>query len=89
MRLAIMLVVVFVAGCAAGEYGYVRDSGGEGVVLPSPIGSYRQGQTIYSEDECIGAVVNGVCYGTIMPKPRYHETCYGVMQFGRCIGSQF
>lgn len=89
MRFISMLITMFVAGCVAGDYGHLRHPREEGVVLSSPIGSYRQGQTIYNEDECIGAVVNGVCYGTIMPEPRYHETCYGQMLAGRCIGAQF
>ena len=47
------------------------------------------GQKVYSADECIGAVVNSVCHGTILPKGGYHKTCYGEMLFGRCTGPMF
>ena len=49
----------------------------------------QQGQTVYSQDECIGAVVMGQCHGSILPKAGYHQTCYGSMLNGQCIGPQF
>lgn len=45
--------------------------------------------TIYSPSQCIGAVVNGVCHGTIMPDAAYHPTCYGEMVNGICTGPMF
>jgi hypothetical protein len=36
------------------------------------------GQTVYSQRECIGAVVMGQCHGSILPDySRPHPTCYG------------
>lgn len=49
----------------------------------------EQDNTIYSPDECIGPVIMGECYGTILPKPGYHEKCYGSWLNGQCIGPQF
>jgi hypothetical protein len=45
--------------------------------------------TVYSPDECIGAIVNGVCHGSILPKSAYHRTCYGEMLNGQCTGPMF
>jgi hypothetical protein len=47
------------------------------------------GQTVYSSDDCIGAVVNGVCYGTIAPGAPSLGTCYGEMTGGVCAGAMF
>jgi len=47
------------------------------------------GQPVYSADECIGAIVNGVCHGTILPKSAYHPTCHGTMLNGQCTGPMF
>jgi hypothetical protein len=48
------------------------------------------GQTVYSSHECIGAVVNGQCYGSILPDYSHpHPTCYGQMINGICTGPMF
>lgn len=47
------------------------------------------GDVVYHESECVGAVVNGICHGSVMPEPRYHERCYGPMLAGECVGAQF
>jgi hypothetical protein len=48
------------------------------------------GQSVYSRQECIGAVVNGQCYGSILPDySRPHATCYGHMLNGICTGPMF
>jgi hypothetical protein len=48
------------------------------------------GQTVYSPSECIGAVVMGVCHGSILPDySRPHPTCYGQMLNGVCTGPMF
>jgi hypothetical protein len=48
------------------------------------------GLTVYSPNECIGAVVNGQCYGSILPDySRPHPTCYGQMLNGMCTGPMF
>lgn len=44
---------------------------------------------VYSADECIGAVVNEVCHGSIIPKSGYHKTCHGTMINGQCTGPMF
>ncbi len=46
-------------------------------------------QTVYSESECIGPVIMGVCRGTIVPHGGYHKTCYGTMLNGECTGPLF
>lgn len=50
---------------------------------------YSAGQPVYSADECIGPVINGVCHGQILPKSAYHKTCYGQMLNGVCTGPMF
>ncbi len=47
------------------------------------------GNKVYNADECIGAVVNGVCHGSILPKSGYHKTCHGTMINGQCTGPMF
>lgn len=72
---------------------YLRSLGG-GLVGGGRQPSYNYGpsqgdNSVYSPDECIGAVVNGQCHGSVLPKAGYHETCYGEMIGGRCTGPQF
>lgn len=50
---------------------------------------FRTKQKVYRQDECIGAIVNGVCHGSILPKSGYRPTCYGQMLSGRCTGPMF
>lgn len=52
------------------------------------INSVSQGQKVYRADECIGAIVNGVCHGSVIPKG-YTPTCYGTMLNGQCTGPMF
>ena len=48
----------------------------------------QYGQPVYREQDCIGAVVNGVCHGsTGAAQPQ--ATCYGQMLNGHCTGPQF
>jgi len=48
----------------------------------------QYGQPVYRAQDCIGAVVNGVCHGsTGAAQPM--ATCYGQMLNGQCIGPQF
>jgi hypothetical protein len=59
----------------------------ENVIVAPNIGD---GQTVYSPSECIGAVVMGVCHGSILPDySRPHPTCYGQMLNGICTGPMF
>jgi len=50
---------------------------------------FGAGQTVYSSGDCIGAVVNGVCHGTIAPGATSLGTCYGEMIGGVCTGPMF
>jgi hypothetical protein len=55
-----------------------------------PGSNFGAGQTVYSQRECIGAVVNDQCFGSILPDySRPHPTCYGQMLNGSCIGAIF
>lgn len=47
------------------------------------------GIPLYPEDDCIGAVVNGVCHGTIITPPDLQPRCYGTFLNGECIGPKF
>ncbi|VVP08669.1 hypothetical protein [Pseudomonas fluorescens] len=48
----------------------------------------QYGQPVYRSQDCIGAVVNGVCHGsTGAAQPQ--ATCYGQMLNGQCTGPQF
>ena len=78
------LLAVVLSGCADIQ---PRSYSGAPVLL-API-SPHQSQKVYSTDECVGAVVNGVCHGTIIPKTGYHKTCYGEMISGICTGPMF
>lgn len=52
--------------------------------------NFGDGQTVYSQSECIGAVVMGQCHGSILPDySRPHPTCYGQMLNGMCTGPMF
>jgi hypothetical protein len=63
-------------------------SSGVGPVSSGP--SFGSGQTVYSAHECIGAIVNGQCHGSILPDySRPHQTCYGQMINGICTGAMF
>jgi len=48
----------------------------------------QYGQPVYREQDCIGAVVNGVCHGSI-GAAQSQATCYGQMLNGQCTGPQF
>lgn len=47
------------------------------------------GTPIYDSSECIGAVVNGRCVGSILPNPSnvLRKKCYGTMINGECKGA--
>ncbi|HEX4183965.1 MAG TPA: hypothetical protein VHY34_11975 [Caulobacteraceae bacterium] len=49
----------------------------------------QDGVRVYNESQCIGAVVNGQCHGSIMPDAAYHPTCHGEMLNGMCTGPMF
>lgn len=45
--------------------------------------------SVYRAEDCIGAVVNGVCNGTISPSAAQPKRCYGEMINGQCTGPMF
>lgn len=48
----------------------------------------QYGQPVYRAQDCIGAVVNGVCHGsTGAAQPQ--AICYGQMLNGQCTGPRF
>lgn len=60
----------------------------DGVVY-TPYNLHANEQTVYSASECVGAIVAGVCHGTILPKQATHPTCHGQMLNGSCTGPMF
>jgi len=47
------------------------------------------GQPVYDANECIGAVVNGVCHGSVIDTNPARPRCYGTMLNGQCTGPMF
>jgi hypothetical protein len=71
----------------AGSAPALPASNGMGAGMGGPTG---WGQTVYSQHECIGAVVMGECHGSTLPDySRLHPTCYGQMLNGMCTGPMF
>jgi hypothetical protein len=96
MQLLLALALICMTGCAElidtrRDYLQWADS----LDLPrqtTPMQQQMQmqqyGQPVYREQDCIGAVVNGVCHGsTGAAQPQ--ATCYGQMLNGQCTGPQF
>jgi hypothetical protein len=48
-----------------------------------------QDNAVYDAGDCIGAVVNGVCHGTINPSIQPVARCYGTMINGQCTGPMY
>jgi hypothetical protein len=95
MPFLLALAMISTTGCAElidarRDYLQWRDSLG----LPSaPRGQERvqteQGTAVYDADDCIGAVVNGVCHGTINPSIQPVARCYGTMINDQCTGPMY
>lgn len=49
----------------------------------------EQGNAVYDPGDCVGAVVNGVCHGTINPSIQPVARCYGTMINGQCSGPMY
>lgn len=47
------------------------------------------GVRVYAPSQCIGAIVNGECHGSIMPNGSPPMTCHGQMLNGQCTGPMF
>jgi hypothetical protein len=58
-----------------------------------PVGAQKQpaqpGTPVYSANECIGAVVNGRCHGSVIDTQPMRPRCYGQMIGGQCTGPMF
>ncbi|MNG20447.1 hypothetical protein D3C84_1047020 [compost metagenome] len=86
------LALISTTGCAElidprRDYLQWRDSLG----LPSAPAGHERVQTeqrnaVNDADGCIGAVVNGVCHGTINPSIQPVAHCYGTMISDQCTG---
>lgn len=56
----------------------------------SPARAFQgHGQPVYSPEECVGPIVNGVCHGSILPRNAVPQRCYGQMLNGQCTGPMF
>jgi len=75
--LSTVIVLLLAAGCASYSPGPRPTAHLSGVTLPDQL-------TMYSADQCIGAIVNGVCHGSVTGQPI--GTCYGSVLAGRCLG---
>lgn len=51
--------------------------------------THIHGQPVYPASDCIGAVVNGVCHGSILPRQAVPVRCFGTMLNGKCTGPMF
>ncbi len=47
------------------------------------------GVPVYAPAECVGAVVNGVCHGAVLPESAAPVRCHGQMVAGQCTGPLF
>lgn len=55
----------------------------------NPLTKKKSGTPVYNVSECVGAVVNGGCTGTINQDPNnvLRQKCYGIMINGECQGT--
>lgn len=79
--ITILFAVLALTGCASNhsQAGIPRD-----VVVTAP-----HGVTVHPSNTCIGAVVNGVCHGSILSTDPMPKTCHGEMLGGQCTGPMF
>lgn len=49
----------------------------------------REGIPMYDASECTGAVVAGICHGSIIPNTAVHPVCHGTVINGECTGPFF
>jgi hypothetical protein len=52
-------------------------------------GSSGSGIPVYCARECIGAVIGGVCNGSVIDTNPGRPRCYGTMLNGQCTGPMF
>lgn len=65
-----------------------RDDDDDDGVYTGPPSAGQNGVRVYAPSQCIGAVVNGECHGSIMGDSNY-QTCHGEMLNGQCTGPMF
>ena len=75
--LSIAALTMAGAGCASYSSGPSPTAHLSGVTLPSQ-------SAIYAAGQCIGTIVNGVCYGSVIGEPI--GTCHSAVLGGRCLG---
>ncbi len=76
-HLSIAVLAMAGAGCASYSTGPSPTAHLSGVTLPNQ-------SAMYAADQCSGAVVNGVCYGSVTGEPI--GTCHSAVLGGRCLG---
>ena len=76
-QLSITISILSIAGCAVYSAGPPPTDHLSGVTLPNQL-------TMYSAEQCVGAVVNGVCHGSVTGEPI--GICHGTVLAGRCLG---
>ncbi len=76
-RLSIVVLMLSAAGCAIYSPGPRPSDHLSGVTLPNQL-------TMYAAEQCVGAVVNGVCHGSVTGEPI--GICHGSVLAGRCLG---
>lgn len=82
-KLSIMIALVALTACGRvpiRQYNWQQNTG------QPPI---QQGIPVYGAGQCIGAVVNGVCNGTIQQNGSFPRVCHGQMVGGICTGPMF
>jgi hypothetical protein len=60
-----------------------------GVILERARENPDEPTKVYRADDCIGAVVNGVCHGSVIDTDPAREKCHGAWINGQCTGPQF
>lgn len=81
-KLSIMIALVMLSGCSRGII-----TGRQYHAAPAV--NLQNGVPVYGAGQCIGAVVNGVCNGTIQQNGAMPLTCHGQMVGGICTGPMF
>lgn len=86
-----LILLLSLSGAASADDGYVTvDDGLEhpDTLQQDPPVTPIPGTPVYQASECIGAVVAGVCHGSVVPDG-VPQRCYGQMINGQCTGPQF
>jgi hypothetical protein len=93
-RLTLLLLLIMMTSAVNADDGYVTvdpvygQEESDSMQQDPPVAP-QSGTPVYKESDCIGAVVNGVCHGTIQSTDPMPQRCYGQMINGKCTGPQF